>query len=367
MNKPLPTLLVLLFLTPFLVQCASQDEVRTLSYQLRAVNKKLEDMQANTVGEMRKKQASSSGQLNEMQQELLALKSELEATAVTNRQLQEQNQELGNSLQEIVSKQSSETDTKITQLNEQLKQQQDNVANLQTARVQEAERKARAAAEAAEAARLKVKMTGSNQSQKDYPSGRDIAHLQAERKKQVRTQTPATLRQEASAPPASLQAPPPAAEPVPSDETAAEVPAAPPAAQTPEKEPVQSVAAASPADDLFNQAQQKYQAGNYQNAYEMFESYIDKNSSGAHAVQARYMMGESLYQQKEYDQAILQYQKIISSQPKHAKTPAALFKQAMAFEQLSDKETAKIIYQKIISSYGSSPEAKEAKSKLSSL
>ena len=129
MNKSFFTLLVLLSLTPFLVQCASQDEVRTLSYQLRAVNKKLEDMQANTVDKMQKKQASSAGQLNEMQQELLALKSELETTAMTNRQLQEQNKELETSLQEIVSKQSSETDIKITQLNEQLKQQQDSVAN----------------------------------------------------------------------------------------------------------------------------------------------------------------------------------------------------------------------------------------------
>lgn len=367
MNKSLRTFLVLLSLTPFLVQCASQDEVRTLSYQLRAVNKKLEDMQANTVGDMRKKQASSSGQLNEMQQELLALRSELEATAVTNRQLQEQNKELGNSLQEVVSKQSSETDIKITQLNDQLQQQQDNMATLQAARVQEAERKARAAAEAAEAARLKVKMTGSNQSQRDYPSGRDIAHLQAERKKQVKSSKPVSAKPEvATAPPARLPAPQPVAEPVPSDdEEAAAVPATPTSVQTPKEEPQQT--AAAPADDLFNQAQQKYKAGNYQNAYELFESYIDKNGSGANAVQARYMMGESLYQQKEYDQAILQYQKIIASHPKDAKTPAALFKQGMAFEQLSDKETAKIIYQKIISSYGSSPEAGQAKSKLSSL
>ncbi len=350
MNKSLRTFLVLLSLTPFLVQCASQNEVRTLSYQLRAVNKKLEDMQAKTVTEMRQKQASSSGQLNEMQQELLALRSELEATAVSNRQLQEQNKELGNSLQEVVSKQSSETDIKITQLNEQLKQQQDNVATLQAARVQEAERKARVAAEAAEAARLKVKMAGSSQG---------VAHFQAERKKQIKA-TPMV----AAVAPSNLPAPPPGNKTVSTVKTAA-VSETPTPAQPQKKEQAQT--AAAPADDLFNQAQQKYDAGNYQNAYEMFESYIDKNGNGANTIQARYMMGECLYQQKEYDQAILQYQKIIASQPKHAKTPAALFKQGMAFEQLSDKETAKIIYQKIINSYGSSPEAGQAKSKLSSL
>ncbi len=355
MNKSFLTLLVLLSLTPFLVQCASQDEVRTLSYQLRAVNKKLEDMQANTVNKMQKKQASSAGQLNEMQQELLALKSELEATSMTNRQLQEQNKELETSLQGIVSKQSSETDIKITQLNEQLKQQQDSVATLQAARALEAERKARAAAEAADAARLKVKMASSNQG---------IAQIQAERKKHLKGQEPASVKQDR--PTTVAEEAQSAAEPAPPEEETASA-AAPVVEQAPKTTKESPAANATPTDDLFNQAQKKYEAGNYQNAYEMFESYIDKNGSNANAIQARYMMGECLYQQKEYDQAILQYQKIIASQPKHAKTPAALLKQGMAFEQLSDKDTAKIIYQKIISSYGSSPEAGQAKSKLSSL
>lgn len=352
MKKSLSTLLFLLSVSPFLVQCASQDEVRTLSYQLRAVNKKLEDMQANTVSEMQKKQANSSGQLSEMQQEILALKGELEATALANRQLQEQNKGLETSLHEIVSKNASETDIKITQLNEQLKQQQDNVTTLQAARAQEAERKAHAAAEAAEAARLKVKSTGSAQGAPP--------HVLAERKKQVKGQAPAELKQEASPAPTT---------PVPGPTTEKTVEnnvPAPAAAAVPKKEPAPA-AAAAPGDDLFNQAQKKYEAGNYQKAYEGFESAIDKDGNGPNAVQARYMMGECLYQQKEYDQAILQYQKIIASQPKHAKTPAALLKQAMAFEQLSDKDTAKILYQKIINSYGSSPEAQQAKSKLSSL
>lgn len=361
MNKSLFTLLILLALTPFLVQCASQEEVKTLSYQLRAVNKKLEDMQANTVGEMQKKQASSSGQLNELQQEILALKGELEATAVTNRQLQEQNKTLEASLQDIVNKQSSETDIKITQLNEQLKQQQDSVATLHAARAQEAEQKARSAADAAEAARLKVKATGATGT---TPAG-SITHVQADRKKQVKGQaamTGAVKQNEPTPTPTPTVADTsPVVESVSPD--TAPTPTA--AEQAPKKGPEQP--ATSPEDELFTQAQKKYETGNYPKAYEAFESYLDKNANGANAVQARYMMGESLYQQKEYDQAILQYQKIISSQPKHAKAPAALLKQAMAFEQLSDKDTAKIIYQKIISSYGSSPEAAQAKTKLSSL
>jgi tol-pal system protein YbgF len=370
MNKTTLNLLIVLSLSPFLVQCASQDEVRTLSNQLRAVNKKLEDMQANTVGEMQKKQASSSGQLNEMQQEILALKGELEATAVANRKLQEQNKGLESSLQDIVTKQSSETEIKITQLNEQLKQQQDNVATLQEARVQEADRKAKAAAEAAEAARLKVKSVGST------PTG--VAQLQPDRKKMIKGQpqpsaTPTKQETAAAVPPAS----PPATKSAPAD-VASTTPAAAPPESAPKKEqapppPAPAAAATtapsapSPNDELFNQAQKKYESGNYQGAYEGFEASIDKNGNGANATQARYMMGESLYQQKEYDKAILQYQQIITSQPKHAKTPAALLKQGMAFEQLSDKDTAKIIYQKIINSYGSSPEATQAKTKLSAL
>ncbi len=358
MKKSFFTLVSLISLSPFLIQCASQNEVRTLTYQLHAVNKKVEDMQANTVGDIQKKQASSSGQLNELQQEIMALKSELEATAAVNREFQQQNKTLETTLQEIVSKQSSDTDTKISQLNEQLKQQQDNVTNLQIARAQEAERRARAAAEAAEAARLKVKATGNNQG---------IAHLQAERKKQIKTQAPTSANQITNnTAPAQV---PSSEENQVAINDIAPVTSAPVAAPTRQDEPVQPAAAAavSPGDELFNQAQKKYEAGKYQEAYEMFEAAIDKNGSSSHAIQARYMMGESLYQQKEFDQAILQYQKIIASQPKHAKTPAALLKQAMAFEQLSDKETAKILYQKIMTSYSSSPEAAQAKSKLSAL
>ncbi|MBV5306153.1 MAG: tol-pal system protein YbgF [Desulfobulbaceae bacterium] len=366
MKKSFGQLLVLFTLTPFLVQCASQDEVRTLSYQLRAVNKKLEDMQANTVGDIQKKQANSSGQLTEMQQEILALKGELEATALSNRQLQEQNKELESSIQGMVSKNSSETDTKITQINEQLKQQQDSVASLHEARAKEAERKAQVAAEAAEAAKLKAKTAAT-------PPG--AAVILAEQKKLVKGKTPPPVKPETAVTQAIPAAPPAKAKPT---TTASHTPPAPvPAAaavvetaSTPApaaKKEAEPAAASDPGDEVFKQAQKKYEAGDYRNAYENYESYLDKHGTGANAVQARYMMGESLYQQKEYDQAILQYQKIISSQPKHAKTPAALLKQAMAFEQLSDKDTAKIIYQKIISSYGSSPEAAQAKSKLGSL
>lgn len=359
MKKSFFTLVSLISLSPFLIQCASQSEVRTLTYQLHAVNKKVEDMQANTVGDIQKKQASSSGQLNELQQEIMALKSELEATAAVNREFQQQNKTLETTLQEIVSKQSSDTDTKISQLNEQLKQQQDNVTNLQIARAQEAERRARAAAEAAEAARLKVKSTGNNQA---------VAHLQAERKKQIKTQSPTSANQVTNnSAPAKVSS---SEEEQVAVDNMGPATSAPIATPTPQEEPAQPAATtadASPGDELFNQAQKKYEAGNYQEAYEMFEAAIDKNGSSSNAIQARYMMGESLYQQKEFDQAILQYQKIISSQPKHAKTPAALLKQAMAFEQLSDKETAKILYQKIMTSYSSSPEAAQAKSKLSAL
>jgi len=358
MKKPFANLLVLLTFTPFLIQCATQDEVRTLSYQLRAVNKKLEDMQANTVGDIQKKQANSSGQLTEMQQEILALKGELEATAVANRQLQEQNKELESSLQGIVNQKTSENEAKISQLNEQLKQQQDSVTALHEARAQEAERKAKAAAEAAEAAKLKAKTAAT-------PQG--LVMIQAEQKKQIKGNTPAPVKPETTAIQPTKASTPPAAKPAatvsvtpPAAET---VPAA--AAQAPKKEPEQPKN--EPGEEIFTQAQKKYEGGDYQGAYETYESYVDQHGGGANAVQARYMMGESLYHQKEYDQAILQYQKIISGQPKHAKAPAALLKQAMAFEQLSDKDTAKIIYQKIINTYGSSPEAGQAKSKLSSL
>lgn len=49
-----------------LCQCASQNEVRDLNYQVRAVNQKVEEIRGTEVDQMQKRQASSSSRLEQM-------------------------------------------------------------------------------------------------------------------------------------------------------------------------------------------------------------------------------------------------------------------------------------------------------------
>jgi len=58
------------------------------------MNKKMEDMKSNTVGEIQKRQADSSGQMSQLEQEIMTLKSQLEETRQLNSQLKDKNAEL---------------------------------------------------------------------------------------------------------------------------------------------------------------------------------------------------------------------------------------------------------------------------------
>ncbi|NNK93434.1 MAG: hypothetical protein HKP41_03690, partial [Desulfobacterales bacterium] len=58
MKKTIVTLLVVLAVSPFLVQCASQDELNKIHYQLRMLNKKVNDLEAGTIDNLQKRQAS---------------------------------------------------------------------------------------------------------------------------------------------------------------------------------------------------------------------------------------------------------------------------------------------------------------------
>lgn len=344
------SLLLALFVSPLLLQCASQDDVQQLNYQLRVVNKKLENMKKDTMGQMQKRQAASSSQIDQLQREILMLKEQLDETAHLNRTLKEQNKELESSIRLYSEKSSLEREEMLKQVQERekikneqisalsrkLEVQQQTVKALQASRVKEAERKAREAALAAEAAKRKARSIETG--------GRTgIPQIYATQKKIIKS-SPSV---------ASTRSTPVTEKPTPK-------PSAPNKTSTPTSQ-------SSVGSDLFSKAQSQYKNGNYKTAYLTFEQYVEKNRSGDKNIEARYMMGECLFWQKEYDQAILQYQKIISNHPRHAKAASALLRQGMAFEKLSDNETAKIIYKKIANSYSSSPEAKTAQQRAANL
>ena len=379
MKKTIRNILVITALSPLLIQCASQDEVQRLQYQLHVVNKKLAEMQNSTVGDIQKRQAASSNQMDQLQQEIAILKGQLEETNMQNRLLQEQNDALQSNMGNIakeeaqrreealtrIAEEQRAKEARISELNEKLKAQQESLQAIQDARVREAERRAeeaRAKADAAKAKALSVTSSSAasngimritSDQNKRVVSSSNSEITQPEQISQAKPAAPAIATQ-----PAVVSTPKPAVKPA----------AAPQQAVAPESPPLPETTTPAPsAGSALAEAEKLYQQKQYAKAYDEFEQVAMANPSSEDGINAGYMMGECLYAQKEYDKAILQYQKLISQNGNHPKAAAATLKQGMAFEQLADAETARMIYKKIVNHYGSSPEAKIAKEKLGSL
>lgn len=334
--------MLVLAVAPFLMQCASQDDLTLIHAQLRSIDNKLTELETTTVDGLRKRQASNTAQIDQLNQELLALRGGLEETGHLNRRLKEQSKELEitfkryaqqeeqKRLNEVKRLESeiAEKDQQLNQFSDQLKLQQENLQAIQQARVDEAKRKAAAAARAAEQARMRSDAANSS------ASSSGGTRIRADKRKKLitagsepATQAPVAVR--TSTPAATSQ----------------------PAASTPD------------SGNSLGKGQSLFDQGKFREAYQQFEN-MSASGSADDSVEAKYMMGECLFALQEYDQAILDYQNIITNHPSSGKAPAAMLKQAMAFEKLNDKDTARILYKKLIATYKDSPEAQQAQQKL---
>jgi tol-pal system protein YbgF len=360
MKKTVINFLLLVSVAPFLVQCAAQSDVDDLRYQLRIVNKKIEDMKSTTVGQLQKRQAAASGQVDQVEQDILELKSQLEETYHLNQRLKEQNKELKETISNVAQSEASKREEALKQfeesqrekelrlteaLNEKLRLQQESVKAIQQARIKEAELRAKEASLAAELAKTRSRSANS-----DLRSSGSAKHIQLDQKK---------IKLSADTQPASPSQPK-TTQTEQSGQTASQHTPAPPVSNS-----TVGTTEEPPLDD-FNKARKLYESDKFKEAYQLFEQ-IAANPSGSNSVEARFMMGECLFQQKEYDKAIMQYQNIISQHADHAKSPQAMLKQGMAFEKLADKDTAKVIYKKLLKKHGSSPEATTAQERLGKL
>ncbi len=343
-----------------LTQCATQDEVRELNYQLRAVNQKLEDVKSNTVNKMQQRQASSVNKLDQIESETLRLKSLVEESAHQSRQMREQAKEDIADLQATIAAMTQESQAKIEELNQKLALLENQLAGvsssyerLQRARVEEAERRAREAAERAAAQRAEQAARQRERSAASV-AAQDTVQPDIKKKKIADARVvDGTSSGGTSAP-----------------ETSSVIEPAPVEPRTQSVEPANEAAAApveDPASAALAQAVSLYNAKKYQQAYQSLEDVLASNVQGHKAAETLFYMGECLFAQGEYDLAILDYQKVISNYSKDDLASRALLKQGMSFEKLTDIETARIIYSKLLNDYAGSKEAATARQKLETL
>jgi tol-pal system protein YbgF len=360
MKKLLRNIFCVALGTPLLVHCAMQSDVNDLRYQLRIVNKKLEDMKANTVGQLQKNQAATVGQMDSLENEILALKSQLEDSDHLNQRLREQNKELEETINGVAQDEASkreamaqkleaiqqEKEAQLAELNERLAQQQKSVKAMQEARLIEAERKAKEAALTAELAKSKALSSSKTVSSQ---------HLGVDKKKVKLAAPEPSSNNKTAVTPEKVTASP--VDTKPAQIAAKQTPPPPP--------PV----ANKPSEDevLLDNARKLYANKDYKGALPLFTQVADSKDSSADTVEARYLMGECLLELKEYDKAIMQFQRIISQNPNHSRAAAAMLQQGITFEKLSDKDTAKVIYKKLLKQHPSSPEATTAQANLDKL
>ncbi len=122
-----------------------------------------------------------------------------------------------------------------------------------------------------------------------------------------------------------------------------------------------------PPEALFAKAKKRFEQGEYENARELFRSFLKQYPKSEMAVSAQFWLGEIYYHEKWYEKAILEYQKVIEDYPKGDKTPSALLKQGLAFLNLGDNANAGLILKELIRKFPGSNEANVAKNKLKTL
>ena len=121
------------------------------------------------------------------------------------------------------------------------------------------------------------------------------------------------------------------------------------------------------SEGLYARAKQLFDKGEYENARELFRSFLKQYPKSKKADNAQFWVGEIYYREKWYEKAILEYQKVIENYPKGNKTSGALLKQGLAFLNLDDKANARLILKELIRKFPNSNEANVAKNKLKTL
>jgi tol-pal system protein YbgF len=118
------------------------------------------------------------------------------------------------------------------------------------------------------------------------------------------------------------------------------------------------------AGDLYKDAYETYQKGDYEGARRKFEAFLKQYPNTELSDNAQFWIGETYYGKKDYEKAILEYEKAIAKYPEGDKVPAALLKQALAFLELGDKTNGRNLLKRVIERYPQSEQADMAKKRL---
>ena len=342
MQKSLWTTILMLGISPFLIQCVAATgqsgnaalRLRTLETRVTTIEKSTDSLSAQNKG-----QAEMGLTVDSIEAQMMQIKGNLEENNRQLREIKKDNREGLATLDHQIDTRIQENNTKIqAQLEERLADQQKNMAKLadllntalqeidtiKQVRARQASDKAIAAAQAAKQA---AKQAEQARKQKAQPATATLALQKPAKATGLREISPAQTK------------------------------------KTMSSKEMQNAAANAPKKEGsgYEKGLTLYRAQKYKEAYNTLLDYIEKEPKGKMVANARFWLGDSLFKQREYELAILEYQKVIADYPKHDKAPAALLKQGLAFERLKDMETAKLVYKKLLEDFPNSDQAVTAK------
>jgi tol-pal system protein YbgF len=119
--------------------------------------------------------------------------------------------------------------------------------------------------------------------------------------------------------------------------------------------------------DLYKDAYETYQKGDYEGARRKFEAFLKQYPNTELSDNAQFWIGETYYGKKDYEKAILEYEKAIAKYPEGDKIPSALLKQAIAFLELGDKTNGRNLLKRVMERYPQSEQADMAKKRLDAI
>jgi tol-pal system protein YbgF len=135
-------------------------------------------------------------------------------------------------------------------------------------------------------------------------------------------------------------------------------PSAPGAPSTPQTPPLK---------ETFQSGMSDYNAAKYEVASGEFQDVIHYYPMDDLAGASQFYLGEIAYRQKNYADAVKAYNAVLEGFPGSAKAPAAQLRKGLALLQLNKKEAGITELKLLIKRHPQTPEAVQAKSKLSAL
>ena len=354
MKKSTWNIILLLGLSPFLMQCAGATSqgspadlrFRNLETRMTTMERDNKSISAQNLG-----QAQMGLTVDSIEAQTMQIKGNLEEKNRQMRAMEKKSQENYDTLDLKIENRIQENNTNLkTQIDEKFAEMQVNLEKLldllnttinevdalKQARTKDATARAEVAARAARKAQ-------------------ELAQLQTERALAAAKATPKTTGLREIAPDQTKK------KKVAGEEAKATKPAAKKVAKAAAKPVVTLAIAKKSGYPQYDKGLDLYHAYKYKEAHNTFLNYLEKNPKGEMAPNARFWLGDCLFKLREYELSILEYQKVIADFPKHDKAPAALLKQGHAFERLKDAETAKLVYEKLIEDFPKSEQAETAK------